>query len=113
KISIVVIEIANATAVRECGPVRRGLVSCANDRRTVFRRKIGSDFSRDCARFFIPRAQRAAQRVSDAPFYFVHDFFGKVLKPKRGGIISELMSQCCLHGKPQFQSADEWRASKI
>ena len=108
QIRIVVIEIADSAAVRECGPVRRCLVIRADDCRSVFRRKIGSDFSRNDARLFVPRAQCATQRVNHAPFHFVHDFFGKILKPKRGRIIGELMSKRCLHGKLQFQSADEF-----
>src|SRR3954447_17022437 len=96
KISIVVIKIANATAVRECSPVRRGLVIRADDCRSVFRREIGSDVPRDDARLFIPRTKCATQRVNDASFYLVYDFFGKVFKSERGGIIGELMSKCCL-----------------
>src|SRR6266550_964870 len=99
KISIVVIEIANTTAVRECGPVRRRLVIRADDCRSVFRREIGSDFSCNDARLFVPRTKCATQRVNDASFYFVYDFFGKIFKSERGGITGELMSKCRLHGK--------------
>ena len=74
----------------------------ADDCRTVSSRKIGSDVSRYDAWLFVPRAQRAAQRVYDTPFHFVHDFFRKILKPERGGIISKLMSKCCLHESCDF-----------
>src|SRR5947199_3539579 len=99
QIRIVVIEIANATAVRESGPVRRRLVIRADDCRSVFRREIGSDVSRNDARLFVPCTKCATQRVNDASFYFVHDFFGKIFKSERGGISGELMSKCCLYEK--------------
>src|SRR5437667_11736440 len=92
QIRIVVIEIANATAVRDSGPVRRRLVIRADDCRSVFRREIGSDVSRNDARLFVPRTNCATQRVQYASFYFVSDFAGTIFKSERRGITGELMS---------------------
>src|SRR5262249_26548696 len=71
----------------------------ANDCCSVIRRKIGGDFSRNRTWLFFPCAQCAAQRVDDAPFYFVHDLFGQIFEPERGGVVSKLMSKRCLHEK--------------
>src|SRR4029077_19881392 len=106
-------EIADSAAVRECGPIGRRFMSRPNDRRSVFSRKIESDFSRNDARLFVPRAQSASQRVNDTPFHLVHHFFGKILKPERGGVTGELMSKRCLHERLQFQSADDLYISNM
>ena len=74
KISVVVIEIANATAGRERRPIRRRLVIGADNGAAVFRRKIGSDFARDRARLFVPCAERAAKRINHPPLHLVHHF---------------------------------------
>ncbi len=60
QISVVVIEIANAASIRERRPIRRRFMFRPDDCRSYRRRKIGCDFSRDRAGFFIPRTQRAA-----------------------------------------------------
>src|SRR5438552_3736380 len=99
QIRIVVIEIANATAVRESGPVRRRLVIRADDCRSMFRSEIATDVPRNDARLFVPRTKCATQRVKDASFYFVYDFFGKIFKSERRDITGELMSKRCFHGK--------------
>src|SRR5204862_8340911 len=100
QIRIVVIKIPDATAIGECGPVRRRLVLGADDCRSVFRGEIGSDVSRNDARLFVPRTKCATQRVKDASVYFVYDFFGKIFKSERRGITGELMSKRCFYGKP-------------
>src|SRR5438128_12555447 len=51
KVSVVVIEIANAAAVRESAPIRRRFVRRADDCRSFRRRKIRSYLARDHARF--------------------------------------------------------------
>src|ERR1043166_2899758 len=61
KISVVVIEIANATSVRERGPVRRRFMVRADDCRSCFGRKIEGHLARDRAGFLVPGANRAAQ----------------------------------------------------
>src|SRR5205085_11249344 len=60
KVGVVIIEVANGTAVGECRPIRRRLVIRADDYGSMFRRKIRGNFSRNRARLFFPRAQRAA-----------------------------------------------------
>src|SRR5437764_114873 len=60
KISVVVVKIANATAGGEGSPIRRRFLGRADDGRSLFRRKIRSDFARDDARFFVPGANSAA-----------------------------------------------------
>src|SRR4029077_7696198 len=99
QIRVVKIEIANATAVGECRPVRRRLVIGAKDRGSVFRREISRYSSRARKRFFLPCAERAAQGIDHAPFHFVHDFLRKILKSQRAGVISKLMSKRSLHVK--------------
>ena len=74
KIGVVVIEIANAAAGRERRPIGRCLVIGADDRAAIFRRKIGGDFARDHARLFVPRPERAAERIDHAALHLVHDF---------------------------------------
>ncbi len=80
KVGVVVIEIANATAVRECSPIRRRFVVRPDDCRSILRRKIRRDFARDRARLFVPGADRAAERIDHAPFHFVNDVLGKIFE---------------------------------
>ena len=97
QISVVVIEVADATAIRKRRPVRRRLVSSAKDCRSLFGRKIRSDFSRNRTWLFLPCSQRAAQRINDAPFDFVHNVFGKIFVSQRARVIGELMGKRFLH----------------
>src|SRR5260370_34438426 len=60
QISVVIIEIADATAIRERRPVWRRFVIRADDGRSVFRRTIRRNFSLDRALLFLPRSQPAA-----------------------------------------------------
>ena len=60
QIGVVVIEITNAAAIRERGPIRRRLVRRADDCRAVFRRKFRNHRPRNRARLFVPRAERAS-----------------------------------------------------
>src|SRR5437773_881496 len=99
QIRVVKIEVANAAAVGECRPVRRRFVIGAKDRGSVFRREISRYSSRDHKRFFLPCAERGAQRSDYAPFHFVHDFLRKILKSQRARVISKLMSKRWLHVK--------------
>ena len=50
-------------------------------------------FARDHARLFIPRAQRATDRIDHATLYFVNGFFRKVFGAKRTGVIGKLVSE--------------------
>jgi hypothetical protein len=71
KISVVVIEIADATAGRE----RRNRVVpviSADNGAPVFAEKSG-DFARDRARFFVP-CPEAQQRINHPPLHLVHHF---------------------------------------
>ena len=74
KIRVVVIEIANATAGRESGPVRRRLMIGTDDGGAVFGREVGSDVARDHARLLVPGAERAAEGIDHPPFHLVHHF---------------------------------------
>src|SRR5882672_8201664 len=113
QIRVVKIEIANAAAVGECSPVRWRLVIGAKDRGSVFRREISRYSSRNHKRFFLPCAERAAQRIDYAPFHFVHHFLRKILKSPRARVIGKLMSKRRLHSKKsRFQSADDFYGSK-
>src|SRR5436305_8933842 len=60
KVSIIVIEVANAAAVRESGPIGRRLVARPDNCRSLLRRKIRGDFARNLARFLIPGPEGAA-----------------------------------------------------
>src|SRR5207253_4645706 len=74
QISVIEIEVTNATARRERSPVRRSLMRRSDNCRSILRRKFRRDFSRDRARLFIPRSQRATKRIGYAAPHFVHHF---------------------------------------
>jgi len=93
QIGIVVVEIANAGCIRECCPVRRRFVICADDCRSMLRRKFRNNFSRDRARLLIPRTERATERVEHAPLDFVNNFLRKIFEPERAGVFGKLMSK--------------------
>ena len=74
KIGVVVIEIADATAGRKRRPIGRCLVIGADNGAAVFRLKIGGDFTRDRARFFVPCAECAAKRINHPPLHLMDNF---------------------------------------
>ena len=107
EISVVVIEIADLAAVRERGPIRRGLVRGSENGRAVFRREIGNDRARDRARFLVPCAQRAAQRIHQPPFHLVDNVLRKVLEIQGAGEVGELVRESRIsHRKVKLQSGD-------
>src|SRR5438034_11819263 len=64
QIGIVVIEIANGTAVREYCPVRWRLMIGTDNCRSSFRRKLRRNLALNPAVLFLPRPERAAYRVT-------------------------------------------------
>ncbi len=108
EIGVVVIEVANAAAVREGGPIRRGLVRGADNRRAVLSgREIRNDVARDRARLLVPGAERAAERVHQPPLHFMDDVLREVLEIERAGEMGELMRESRIgHRKVKLQSGD-------
>src|SRR5437763_14692663 len=60
QIGIVVIKIANGTAVRECCPVRWRLMTGTDNCRSSLRRKLRCNLARTPAGLFLPRSEPAA-----------------------------------------------------
>ena len=114
EIGIVIIEISNAAAVGESGPVRRRLVRRADHGRAMFGREIRSDIARDRARLFVPGPERAAQRIHQPAFNLMDHVLREVLEIQRAGEMGELMRESRLsHKKVKLQSGDESPGGKL
>src|SRR5438552_3117825 len=99
QISVVVIEITNATAIGESCPVRGHLVCCPEDGRPVCRREFRGDLAGDYTRLLIPSPKCATNRIDHAALYRMDNLPRKVLELKGTGKIGELMSERRGHGK--------------
>jgi len=66
---------------------------CADNRAAIFCRKIRRDFARNHARLFVPRPERATERIDHPALYLVHDLGRKIFKIERTGEFSEAMSE--------------------
>ena len=65
----------------------------ADDGGPVFRGKIRGNLPRDRARRFVPRPERAAERINHSALHLMDDGRRKVFKFERTGEFSEIMSE--------------------
>ena len=68
-----------------------------DDGRSIPSGKFGRNLARDFTWLFVPRSDRAPERIDQPPLYFVDHLFRKVLEFQDAGVVGELVSECFGH----------------